>query len=57
MNKQTLAHVRKQFIPSRSIEYNDNRISRFIAQYGKCAITGIELGMITPYAGKLACTM
>ena len=35
----------KQFIPNRSIEYNDNRISRFIAQYGKCAITGIELGM------------
>lgn len=33
----------KQFIPSRSIEYNDNRISRFIAQYGKCAVTGIEL--------------
>jgi len=23
---------------------NDNRISRFIAQYGKCAITSIELG-------------
>jgi len=24
--------------------YNNSRISRFIAQYGKCAITGIELG-------------
>jgi hypothetical protein len=35
----------KQFIPNRSIEYNDNRISRFIAQYGKCAVTGMELGM------------
>jgi hypothetical protein len=45
INKQTLAHVMKQFIPSRSIEYNDNRISRFIAQYGKCAVTGIELGL------------
>lgn len=45
INKQILAHVMKQFIPSRSIEYNDNRISRFIAQYGKCAVTGIELGM------------
>ena len=44
INKQTLAYVMKQYIPSRSIEYNDNRISRFIAQYGKCAITGIELG-------------
>ena len=45
INKQTLAYVMKQFIPSRSIEYNDNRISRFIAQYGKCAVTGIELGL------------
>ncbi|MGM0865431.1 MAG: group II intron reverse transcriptase/maturase [Bacillota bacterium] len=45
INKQTLAYVMKQFIPSRSIEYNDNRISRFIAQYGKCGVTGIELGM------------
>lgn len=43
INKQTLTYVMKQFIPSRSIEYNDNRISRFIAQYGKCAVTGIEL--------------
>lgn len=33
INKQTLTYVMKQFIPSRSI-----------AQYGKCAITGIELG-------------
>ena len=24
---------------------NDNRISRFIAQYGKCAVTEIELGL------------
>jgi RNA-directed DNA polymerase len=45
INKQTLTHVMKQFIPSRSIEYNDNRISRFIAQYGKCAVTGMELEM------------
>ena len=45
INKQTLAYVMKQFIPSRSIEYNDNRISRFIAQYGKCAVTGIELAL------------
>ncbi len=45
IDKQTLAYVMKQFIPTRTIEYNDNRISRFIAQYGKCAVTGIELGM------------
>ncbi|MFD1738135.1 HNH endonuclease signature motif containing protein [Bacillus salitolerans] len=34
----------KNFIPSRTIEYNDNRISKFIAQYGRCAISGVELG-------------
>jgi RNA-directed DNA polymerase len=33
----------KQFIPSRSIEYNENWFSRYISQYGKCAVTGIEL--------------
>ena len=45
INKQTLAYVMKQFISSRSIEYNDNRISRFIAQYGKYIVIGIELGL------------
>lgn len=28
-----------------TVEYADNRISKFVAQYGKCAITGIELEM------------
>jgi RNA-directed DNA polymerase len=45
IDKQILACLVKQFISTRSIEYNDNRISRFIAQYGKCAVTGIELGL------------
>jgi 5-methylcytosine-specific restriction endonuclease McrA len=27
----------------RSVEFNDNRISLFVAQYGKCAVTGIKL--------------
>ena len=44
INKSVLSYVMKNFIPNRTIEYNDNRISRFIAQYGKCAITGVELG-------------
>ena len=35
----------KNFIPNQTIEYNDNRISKFISQYGKCAVTGIELGI------------
>lgn len=29
-------------IPGRSVEYNDNRVSLFAAQWGKCAITGRE---------------
>ena len=35
-------------IQNRSIEYNDNRISLYCAQYGKCAITGkkLEIGYI-----------
>lgn len=44
IKKNVLSSVMKRFIPYRTIEYNDNRISRFIAQYGKCAVTGIELG-------------
>jgi RNA-directed DNA polymerase len=44
INKRVLSNVMKKFIPNRTIEYNDNRISKFIAQYGRCAITGFELG-------------
>ncbi len=44
INKTVLSSIMKNFIPNRSIEYNDNRISKFIAQYGKCAISGMELG-------------
>lgn len=35
----------RNYIPTRSFEYNDNRISKFIAQYGKCAILGVDLGI------------
>lgn len=44
INKSVLSYVMRNFIPNRSIEYNDNRISKFIAQYGKCAVMGEELG-------------
>ena len=27
-------------VPGRSVEYNDNRVSLFAAQYGRCAVTG-----------------
>src|SRR5690606_21162196 len=44
INKTVLSSIMKSFIPNRTIEYNDNRISKFVAQYGKCAISGVELG-------------
>lgn len=45
INKDVLSYIMQSFIPNRTIEYNDNRISKFIAQYGKCAISGVELGL------------
>lgn len=45
INKDTLSYIMRNYIPNRSIEYNDNRISKYIAQYGKCAILGEELGI------------
>lgn len=44
IDKATLRYVQSSYIPKQSIEYNDNRISKFIAQYGKCYITKQELG-------------
>lgn len=45
IDKNTLSYIMRNYIPNRTIEYNDNRISKFIAQYGKCAILGEELGI------------
>lgn len=42
--KHILEKISSQNLHNRSIEYTDNRISKYIAQHGKCAITGIELG-------------
>lgn len=37
----TVLHmIAKEVIPNRSIEYLDNRVSLYAAQYGKCAVTG-----------------
>lgn len=37
----TVLHVlAREVIPNRSIEYLDNRVSLYAAQYGKCAVTG-----------------
>ncbi|KOA72760.1 group II intron reverse transcriptase/maturase, partial [Clostridium botulinum] len=36
INKDTLKYIKESYIPTMSIEYNDNRISKYIAQHGKC---------------------
>lgn len=43
--KDVLNQVMNTYSKSRSIEYNDNRISKYVAQYGKCYITGEEIGV------------
>ena len=45
VNKEVLRHVQRHYENYRSVEYNDNRLSKFVAQYGKCAISGRELGL------------
>lgn len=45
INKDVLGYAMRNFIPNRTIEYNDNRISKFIAQFGKCAVMDTELGI------------
>lgn len=46
IDKETLRHVQRFYMNHRTIEYNDNRISKFVAQYGRCSITKQELGLI-----------
>lgn len=43
IKKETLGYIINKYVPNKSIEYNDNRVSKFISQFGKCAITGVEL--------------
>ncbi len=40
VNLKILHYLMRNPIPSRSIEYNDNRLSLYCAMQGKCAITG-----------------
>ncbi len=42
VNIPLMLEVMKQPLCGRSIEYADNRISLFTAQWGKCAVSGIE---------------
>ena len=41
-NQWIMSHMAERPIRGRTVEYNDNRISLFAAQYGRCAITGEE---------------
>lgn len=43
ININTLKYLMRNPIRKRSIEYNDNRLSLYSAQNGKCAITNTEL--------------
>lgn len=43
--RDVLRQVRQSYSQNRTIEYNDNRLSRYIAQYGKCHVTKQILGM------------
>ena len=43
IDTSTLLKLMKNPVSDRSIQYADNRISLYAAQYGKCAITGIQL--------------
>lgn len=42
INKSLLYQLMRQPLYGRSVEYADNRISLFSAQWGKCAVTGHE---------------
>ena len=35
----------RTYSKNKSIEYNDNGISKYVAQYGKCYVTGEEIGI------------
>lgn len=43
--RDVLIQVTNTYSKNRSIEYNDNRISKYIAQYGRCYVTGEPIGV------------
>lgn len=43
IDKQMLRHLASNPIPNKSVEYNDNRLSLYSAQFGLCAICGQPL--------------
>ena len=45
VNTEILHYLMRNPILNHTIEYNDNRLSLYCAQQGKCAVTGILLGI------------
>ncbi|MBT2669070.1 group II intron reverse transcriptase/maturase [Bacillus sp. ISL-4] len=43
--RDVLTQVMNTYSKNRSIEYNDNRISKYVAQYGRCYVTGEPIGI------------
>jgi group II intron reverse transcriptase/maturase len=43
--RDVLSQVMTTYSKTRSIEYNDNRISKYVAQYGKCFVMGEVIGI------------
>ncbi len=43
VNKEIMLWLMRNPVVGQSVEYADNRISRYVAQNGKCAVTGIAL--------------
>lgn len=44
INRDIMKYLSKNPVLNKSVEYNDNRLSLYSAQKGKCAITGYALG-------------
>lgn len=43
INTEAMLYLMRNPVKGRSIEYADNRISLYAAQYGKCAVTGLPM--------------
>ena len=43
LNLHILRYLMEHPVAGRSVEYNDNRLSLYCGQYGRCAVTGMEL--------------
>lgn len=45
IDMEVLYFMMRNPVPNRSVEYNDNRLSLYCGQQGKCAITGLTLAI------------